>query len=138
MKKILVKVKNCTLYYNGKAYKVDEVLEIEEKFFREDYLEKVIQPQTLPALDVLSLARPSANMATIQIDGGKRQKVRPGDILGALTGDKGIKGEQVGKINVFDNKAYVAVKKNAINIALKKLANGKMKGKTFKVRHLVS
>lgn len=104
----------------------------------EDYLEKVIQPQTLPALDVLSLARPSANMATIQIDGGKRQKVRPGDILGALTGDKGIKGEQVGKINVFDNKAYVAVKKNAINIALKKLANGKMKGKTFKVRHLVS
>lgn len=41
MKKILVKVKNCTLYYNGKAYKVDEVLEIEEKFFREDYLEKV-------------------------------------------------------------------------------------------------
>ncbi|RHW76018.1 ATP-dependent RNA helicase DbpA [Colwellia sp. RSH04] len=104
----------------------------------EDYLEKVIQPQTLPALDVLSLKRPSANMATIQIDGGKRQKVRPGDILGALTGDKGIKGEQVGKINVFDNKAYVAVKKNAIKTALKKLANGKMKGKTFKVRHLVS
>ncbi|TPH17201.1 ATP-dependent RNA helicase DbpA [Litorilituus lipolyticus] len=104
----------------------------------EDYLEKVIQPELLPSNEVLSLPRPSANMATIQIDGGKKQKVRPGDILGALTGDKGINGNQVGKINVFDNKAYVAVRKTVIKPALKKLANGKMKGKSFKVRHLVS
>ena len=118
-----------SLYSDKESYKVALL---------EDYLEKVIQPELLPSNEALSLPRPSANMATIQIDGGKKQKVRPGDILGALTGDKGINGNQVGKINVFDNKAYVAVRKNVIKPALKKLANGKMKGKSFKVRHLVS
>ncbi len=102
----------------------------------EDYLDEKITPIPLPPLTVLDNARPSAQMATIQIDGGKKQKVRPGDILGALTGDNGIKGTQVGKINVLDNKAYVAVKKSALKLALRKLAKGKMKGRSFKVRHL--
>jgi len=53
-----------------------------------------------------------------------------------LTGDKGIKGDQVGKINVLDNKAYVAVKKASLKLALSKLVKGKMKGRTFKIRHL--
>ena len=77
-------------------------------------------------------------MATIQIDGGKKQKVRPGDILGALTGDNGVQGSQVGKISVLDNKAYVAVTKAALNLALKKISKGKMKGRTFNARHLTN
>ena len=68
----------------------------------------------------------------------KKQKVRPGDILGALTGDNGIKGSQVGKISVLDNKAYVAVTKAALNLALKKISKGKMKGRTFNARHLTN
>jgi len=102
----------------------------------EDYLDHVIKPELLPSASVLANERHQAQMATIQIDGGKKQKVRPGDILGALTGDNGIKGAQVGKINVLDNKAYVAVKKSALKLALRKLSKGKMKGRTFKVRHL--
>lgn len=102
----------------------------------EDYLEAVITPQPLPSLAVLANERPQAQMATIQIDGGKKQKVRPGDILGALTGDKGIKGSQVGKILVQENKAYVAVNKGVLKIALRKIAKGKMKGRTFNARHL--
>ncbi|GAA0815781.1 ATP-dependent RNA helicase DbpA [Colwellia asteriadis] len=102
----------------------------------EDYLEHTIVPELLPSASVLNNPRPQAKMATIQIDGGKKQKVRPGDILGALTGDQGIKGDQVGKINVLDNKAYVAVTKTSLKLAMAKLAKGKMKGRSFKIRHL--
>ncbi|MCJ8294058.1 MAG: ATP-dependent RNA helicase DbpA [Colwellia sp.] len=102
----------------------------------EDYLEAVITPEPLPSSAVLGYERPQAKMATIQIDGGKKQKVRAGDILGALTGDNGIKGSEVGKISVLDNKAYVAVTKGALNLALRKITKGKMKGRTFNARHL--
>ncbi|HEY9135198.1 MAG TPA: DbpA RNA binding domain-containing protein, partial [Pseudomonadales bacterium] len=75
-------------------------------------------------------------MATLQIDGGKKQKIRPGDILGALTADKGIAGKQVGKIHLFDNCAYVAVSRGETQVALKKLTEGQLKGRSFRVRHI--
>jgi len=65
---------------------------------------------------------------------GKKQKVRPGDILGALTGDNGIAGKQVGKISLFDNWAYVAVSCDAVEAALRKLAGGKLKGRSCRAR----
>jgi ATP-independent RNA helicase DbpA len=116
-----------SLYSDKESYKIGLL---------EDYLEHTIVPELLPSASVLSNERPKARMATIQIDGGKKQKVRPGDILGALTGDKGIKGDQVGKINVLDNKAYVAVTKTSLKLAISKLEKGKMKGRSFRVRHL--
>lgn len=73
---------------------------------------------------------------TIQIDGGKKQKVRAGDILGALTSDGEIAGSQVGKINLSDNRAFVAVNREVAKHALKKLSEGKLKGKTFRVRFI--
>ena len=73
-------------------------------------------------------------MACLQIDGGRKQKVRPGDILGALTGAEGIAGSDVGKIHLFDQCAYVAVRRSAARVAQQKLAEGKIKGRAFKVR----
>ena len=73
-------------------------------------------------------------MATLWIDGGRKDKVRPGDILGALTGATGIEGSDVGKIDVFDAHAYVAIKKNSVDKALVCLKNGKIKGRNFMVR----
>ena len=73
-------------------------------------------------------------MATLQIDGGKKQKVRAGDILGALTGDNGVRGDQVGKISLFDNWAFVAVSRDAVQTALQKLGGAKLKGHTFRIR----
>ena len=72
-------------------------------------------------------------MATLWIDGGRKNKVRPGDILGALTGDSGIAGSEVGKIDVFDAHAYVAIKHSSVNKALACLRNGKIKGRSFNV-----
>ena len=73
-------------------------------------------------------------METIQIDGGKKQKIRAGDILGALTGEGGLNGTQVGKINIKDNWSFVAINSDAYKAALNKLATGKLKGKIFRVR----
>ena len=75
-------------------------------------------------------------MTTLQIDGGKKQKVRAGDILGALTGKGGIEGKQVGKIQLYDNWAFVAVERDVARHALKIIGQGKMKGKSFRVRRL--
>lgn len=75
-------------------------------------------------------------MVTLAIDGGRKHKVRPGDILGALTGDAGIAGDQVGKINVFDFVAYVAIKRESARKALSRLETGKIKGRKFKVRRI--
>ncbi len=73
-------------------------------------------------------------MVSLWIAGGRKDKVRPGDILGALTGDTGIPGSAVGKIDIFDNHAYVAIKSESADDALTCLRNGKIKGRSFNVR----
>ncbi|MDR5897658.1 ATP-dependent RNA helicase DbpA [Halomonas vilamensis] len=75
-------------------------------------------------------------MATLQLAGGKKDKLRPGDILGALTGEGGLRGDQVGKIKVLARSAYVAVERSAIQPAQAKLERDKLKGRTFKVRRV--
>ena len=75
-------------------------------------------------------------MATLQIVGGRKEKIRAGDVLGALTGDCGYTREQVGKINVNEFSTYVAVDRRIAQDAVHKLANGRVKGKVVKVRLL--
>jgi len=75
-------------------------------------------------------------MVTLQILGGRKEKIRPGDVLGALTGEAGFMREQVGKITVTDQSTYVAVARNIARDAVRKLSAGKVKGKTVKVRAL--
>ncbi len=99
-----------------------------------NYLDIAIEGEPLPSINVLDKPVFGPEMATLQIEGGKKQKVRPGDILGALTGEKGVAGNQVGKINVFDSWAYVAVKREVTQIALKKLGQGQLKGRSFRIR----
>jgi ATP-dependent RNA helicase DbpA len=75
-------------------------------------------------------------MVTLLILGGRKEKIRPGDVLGALTGEAGFTREQVGKITVTDQSTYVAVARNIAHEAVRKLSAGKVKGKTVKVRVL--
>ena len=70
---------------------------------------------------------------TLVIEGGKKDKVRAGDLLGALTGDAGLKGSSIGKIDIYDRQAYVAIESKFIDEAYEKLKNGKIKGKKFSV-----
>ncbi|HEY4806037.1 MAG TPA: ATP-dependent RNA helicase DbpA [Paraburkholderia sp.] len=73
-------------------------------------------------------------METLQILGGKKDKIRPGDVLGALTGEAGFSGSQIGKINVTDFSTYVAVERSIARDALRKLNAGKVKGKKVRAR----
>ncbi|AEH32209.1 ATP-dependent RNA helicase DbpA [Vibrio anguillarum] len=101
-----------------------------------EYMDMPIEPAKLPDASALNNAPYQANMVTIQIDGGKKQKVRPGDILGALTSNDGIDGQYVGKINMLPMRSYVAVHKSVAKKALKKMESGKMKGRQFRARLL--
>ncbi|KQW76205.1 MULTISPECIES: ATP-dependent RNA helicase DbpA [unclassified Methylibium] len=75
-------------------------------------------------------------MVTLQILGGRKEKIRPGDVLGALTGDAGFASSQIGKINVTEFSTYVAVERSIAKEALRKLDGGKVKGKKIKARSL--
>jgi ATP-independent RNA helicase DbpA len=75
-----------------------------------------------------------APMVTLQILGGRKEKIRAGDVLGALTGDGGLPAAQIGKINVNAFSTYVAVAREIAAKALKALNDGKVKGKKVKAR----
>jgi len=116
-----------TLFSEKEAYKVERL---------EEYLGQTIKAEALPPFSLLEKPGYKAPMSTLQIDGGRKQKVRPGDILGALTGKNGIAGKQVGKIHIFDNCCYVAVTRDAVRPAFRKLSEGKLKGRSFRVRRI--
>jgi ATP-dependent RNA helicase DbpA len=75
-------------------------------------------------------------MMTLHIQGGRKEKIRPGDVLGALTADLGYAREQVGKINVNEWSTYVAVDRGIAHAAASRLNAGRIKGKPVKVRVL--
>ncbi|MBL8444595.1 MAG: ATP-dependent RNA helicase DbpA [Zoogloeaceae bacterium] len=75
-------------------------------------------------------------MVTLQILGGRKEKIRPGDVMGALAGEAGLTREQVGKITVTDQSTYVALRREIATDAMRKLAAGKLKGKAVKLRAL--
>lgn len=114
----------CTLFTPKDGYKMTVL---------GDYLERDLDAEALPLNETKEPAFKAA-MTTLQIGGGKKQKVRPGDILGALTANKDIAGTQVGKIHIMDQWAYVAVSREVSKLALKKLGDGKLKGRSFRVR----
>jgi ATP-independent RNA helicase DbpA len=95
-------------------------------------------PMPLGDLDTIGRdIKPIApQMVTLSIDAGRKTKVRAGDILGALTGEGGIAGADVGKIQISEQYSYVAVKRQVASAALKRLQEGKIKGRTYRARKL--
>ncbi len=85
---------------------------------------------TLNEVEEFTLTPPNV---TIVLEGGKKDKVRPGDILGALTGAAGIESKYVGKIDIYDRQSYIAIDSSMIEKAYSYLKNGKIKGRTFSV-----
>lgn len=116
-----------TLFSRKESFKIERLKEAHNM---------TVDVQSLPPAKVLAAGTFKPAMTTLQIDGGKKDKVRAGDILGALTGKDGIDGKQVGKIQIMDNWAFVAVNTKVAKDALSKIANGKLKGRTFRVRML--
>ncbi|MBS4700583.1 ATP-dependent RNA helicase DbpA [compost metagenome] len=98
------------------------------------------QQAPMPLGDLDSIGRDikpiAPQMVTLSIDAGRKTKVRAGDILGALTGEGGIAGADVGKIQISEQYSYVAVKRQVASAALKRLQEGKIKGRTYRARKL--
>ena len=72
-------------------------------------------------------------MKTLIISGGKRDKLRPGDLVGAIVGESGIDFKSIGDISITNMKSYVAIHSENASLVCDKLNNGKIKNKKFKV-----
>ncbi|MCL4104527.1 UNVERIFIED_CONTAM: hypothetical protein GTU68_047489 [Idotea baltica] len=116
-----------TLFADSERYKLGAIGE---------KLGKELEFESIDTVVGGSQGVPPPEFVTLCIAGGRKQKIRPGDILGALTGDAGIEGKAVGKIDVLDYAAYVAIERAVANKAMGRLVNGKIKGRRFKVRAL--
>ena len=79
---------------------------------------------------------PQAAMATLRIDAGRTDKLRPGDIVGALTGEAGLHKDTIGKIDVYATRSYVAIARKHAEQALARLRAGRIKGRKFRVAAL--
>jgi ATP-independent RNA helicase DbpA len=110
----------------------------------EDYQHRPVRIEKVSSLESQKISKPdepqnskmSPTMVTLSISGGRKDKIRAGDILGALTADTDISGDLIGKIDLFEKLAYVAVEQTIANKALKVLSDGKIKGRKFKIRKL--
>lgn len=112
-----------SLYCEGDEYKVAL---LEDVF-------GPIAPQPLPAATALSAAPPQPPMVTLWLDAGKRQKLRAGDILGALTAGQALGREHIGKINLLEDWAYVAVRSDVVKLAQRQLSAG-IKGRSIRAK----
>ncbi|MDM4765915.1 ATP-dependent RNA helicase DbpA [Pelomonas sp. SE-A7] len=108
----------------GRIGRIEQLLGQELKWQPLASLQPASKEPLLPAMD------------TLQILGGKKDKIRRGDILGALTGEAGFEGAQIGKIHVTDFHSYVAVKRELAPEVVRRLSAGKLKGRKVKVRRL--
>lgn len=102
----------------------------------EQLLGREFQWQGLDSLSPAAGGLLQPAMDTLQILGGRKDKIRPGDILGALTGEAGFQAADIGKITITDFHSYVAVKRELAREVVKRLSNGKLKGRKVKVRRM--
>src|SRR5690606_31511709 len=100
------------------------------------YQGQALQWGRLDALKPTGKGRLRAPMVTLCIQGGKKDKLRAGDLLGALTKDAGIPGDKVGKINILEFVSFVALKRTVAKEAYARLSQGNIKGRRFKMRFM--
>ncbi|UCN00244.1 ATP-dependent RNA helicase DbpA [Sulfurimonas sp. SWIR-19] len=111
-----------TLYSDKEAEKIQE--------YKEDANRNFLDVSVLKKEQGFEM---KPEFVTLVIEGGKKDKIRAGDILGALTGEAGLQGKSIGKIDLYDRQSYVAIENRLIDEAHKKLKNGKIKNRKFSV-----
>lgn len=114
---------SITLYTNNQ----DELVEDLQDIFKNISLKSIEELEDDRSFNIDSEYR------TIYINAGKKQKLRAGDILGALSTGLKIDKNKIGKIDILNFCSYVAIKKELMSYVLKNLPNNKIKGKFFKI-----
>jgi len=115
----------------GRVGKIDEMQGVESIWHPLAELERAVHAANTGTTEPLV-----PPMVTLQILGGRKEKIRPGDVLGALTKDLGLDASSVGKIDINEFSTYVAVRRDVADEALKGLNAGRVKGRSVKVRRL--
>ena len=116
-----------SLFLASEQYRVDAIAK---------YQDNAVKVESTATLKTRENFRLSPSMVTLSINGGRKDKLRAGDILGALTANTSLPGKQIGKIDIFDKLTYVAIERPLAKQALKILGEGKIKGKKYRVRKL--
>ena len=97
-------------------------------------MDEWLKPESLPKPKPAAAPETAAQFATLHINAGRKDKISPRDIVGALIAEAGLAADQIGKIEVQDRFSYVAVPKDQSQRIASKLINGKIKGRKFKVQ----
>ena len=116
-----------TLFTPGERRKIDSLREALGSDIPIETIESMAGPAGRPLV---------ADKVTFCIAAGRKDKIRAGDVLGALTGEHGIEGKAVGKIDVMDYDTYVTVDRKSAKTAFARLSGHKIKGQKYKVRAL--
>jgi ATP-independent RNA helicase DbpA len=120
---------------NGLALNLATPREVPRALAIEKLIGSRLRWEKLPAV-VGGKSAPTPAMVTLRLDAGRSEKMRPGDILGALTGDAGLPAAAVGKIDVFATRSYVAIRRAEAGQALTRLRTGKVKGRSVRITRL--
>ncbi|NNM21689.1 MAG: ATP-dependent RNA helicase DbpA [Gammaproteobacteria bacterium] len=124
----------------GRAGKTGVAVSLVEprEMWRLEAISKTLPDATLQQRNIPDAPRSTDSLApamtTIQINGGRKNKLRPGDLLGALTADGGVPGDSVGVIDLYDNFSYVAVRNAQAPRAQRQLASRPIKGREYRAR----
>ena len=114
-----------TLFDNTDTHRLEQLAKV---------LGQPIKNYALPRAHALKEQPVKPATVTLEINAGKKQKLRPGDILGALTGDGGLEGSAVGKIKILNTRSFVAIDRNLVKKSQERLQ--KIKGRSFRTRVL--
>ncbi len=118
---------------SGRAISLVSTREMNRLQHIEEFLGHEVSRCASPKNDP-SAAKSLPAYGTIEINGGRKHKLRPGDVLGALTANGSVAGDSVGKIDLMDQITYVAIARQELRAALDCLNNHQIKGKVFRAR----
>ena len=106
--------------------------DVEKLRAREAAAPGTIERRPLPSTVAATPAAPAVALATLFIGGGRKDKLRPGDIVGALTGDAGLEPGSIGKIETHDRFSYVALPSKVVQ-GLVRAGVLRIKGRNYRV-----
>jgi ATP-independent RNA helicase DbpA len=113
------------------SFYIDKEIESLERI--QEYQNKEHKLEDIESLEAEEQYSIKPSMGTLLIHGGKREKLRPGDIVGAIVGESGINSKDIGDISVLGTTSYVAVKADLVDLVCDKLNDGKIKNKKLRV-----
>ena len=113
-----------SLFIDQEQYKLDDIV---------DYMDSKITIKDPSEFNSEKKFNLKPTMKTLFISGGRKDKIRPGDIVGAILGTTDVDASCIGDINVLNVFSYVAIKSEFADKVICGLQNGKIKKRNFKI-----